>query len=359
MDALNNLPSDLLANRFIQALLIILVSFVVARVFDWILSRVILRFTRKTKSQIDDEIIAILHGPVIKTIVLVGLVIATRQLEISNTATTFTIKSLQTIILIVWVFFAFRFSTLVIQSVSRQETRIQIVDERTFPLFSNLAKILIVGIAVYILILAWGIDATGWIASAGIIGLAVSFAAKDTLSNLFAGVFIIADAPYKIGDFIVLDSGERGRVINIGLRSTRILTRDDIELTVPNAVMGNAKITNETAGPHTKRRLRIPVGVAYGSDIDRVKRILLEVAGAEEEVCKDPEPRARFRSFGDSGLLIELLCWIDEPVLQGRVSDALNTAVYKRFAAEGIEIPYPKRDLYIREMPGKIQKEKE
>jgi len=352
MDLINNLPSDFLANRFIQALLIILISFIAARIFDWILSRIILRLTRKTKSQIDDEIVALLHDPMIKTIVFIGLTIATRRLDLSDSVNWVTIKCLQTIILIVWVVFAFRFSTLMIKSVSRQEARLHVIDDRTFPLFSNLAKVIIVGIAVYILILAWGIDATGWIASAGIIGLAVSFAAKDSLSNLFAGVFIIADAPYKIGDFIVLDSGERGKVVNIGLRSTRIITRDDIELTVPNAVMGNAKITNETAGPYAKRRVRIGVAVAYGTDADRVREILLGVAESEEEICREPKPRVRFRTFGESGMNFELLGWISEPVLRGRVVDALNTAVYKRFAEEGIEIPYPKRDLYIREMPG-------
>jgi len=354
MEALNSLSADLLANRLVQVVLIILISFVVAKVFGWLLSRIVLSFTGKTRSEVDDEIVALLHGPVIKTIVLVGLSIATRRLGLSEQITSFTIRSLQTIILLVWVVFAFHFSKLMIHSVSKKTTRFRIVDDRTFPLFSNLAKILIVVVAVYIFILAWGIDATGWIASAGIIGLAVSFAAKDTLSNLFAGVFIIADAPYQLGDFIVLDTGERGKVINIGLRSTRILTRDDIELTVPNAVMGGAKITNESSGPSTKRRLRIKVAVAYGTDIDQVRQILLEVASGEEEVCDQPEPRVRFRSFGESGLAFELLCWIMEPVLRGRVVDSLNTAVYKRLAAEGIEIPYPKRDVYIREMPGKI-----
>jgi small-conductance mechanosensitive channel len=353
METLNSIPADLLENQIIQTILIILGSFVIAKVFDWIVSGIILRLTGKTKSQVDDEVVALIHSPLIKTIVLIGLIIATRRLGLSDVATTITIRLLQTIILIVWMVFAFRFSSLIIGSVSRQTNRFQVIDDRTFPLFSNLAKVIILGIAVYILILAWGIDATGWIASAGIIGLAVSFAAKDTLSNLFAGVFIIADAPYKIGDFILLDSGERGKVINIGLRSTRILTRDDIELTVPNAVMGNAKITNETAGPYKKRRVRVRVTVAYGSDVDRVRQILFDVAKGEDQVCREPEPRVRFRTFGESGLSFELLCWVSEPVLRGRVIDALNTTVYKRFSEKGIEIPYPKRDVYIREMPGK------
>lgn len=142
----------------------------------------------------------------------------------------------------------------------------------------------------------------GWPPPAGILGLAISFAAKDTLANLFAGVFILADSPYKLGDFIILDSGERGAVTQIGIRSTRMLTRDDVEITVPNSIMGNVKILNETGGPGEKYRIRIKVGVAYGSDIDKVQSVLLDVAQRNREVLKTPAPRVRFRAFGDSSL---------------------------------------------------------
>ncbi len=185
-------------------------------------------------------------------------------------------------------------------------------------------------------------------ASAGILGLAISFAAKDTLANLFAGVFILADSPYKLGDFIILDSGERGAVTHIGIRSTRILTRDDVEITVPNSIMGNVKIINESGGPHEKYRIRIKVGVAYGSDVDHVQVVLLDVAQRNAKICKTPAPRARFRALGDSSLDFELLCWVEKPVLRGRVSHALNSEVYKQFLAEGIEIPFPQRDVHIK-----------
>ncbi|MFT5451483.1 MAG: MscS family membrane protein, partial [Enterobacterales bacterium] len=180
-------------------------------------------------------------------------------------------------------------------------------------------------------------------------------AAKDTLANLFAGVFILADSPYSLGHFIILESGERGEVTHIGIRSTRILTRDDIEITIPNAIMGNSKIINETGGQNTKMRIRIQVSVAYGSDIDEVRSILIKTAQANESITQLPEPRIRFRTFGESGLQFELLCWIGEPVLRGRIIDSLNTDVYKAFLANGIEIPYPKRDLYVKELPEKSE----
>ena len=215
----------------------------------------------------------------------------------------------------------------------------------------NLAFVVVIFAGVYAIFLAWDINITGLVASAGIVGLALSFAAQDTLGHLFAGVAIFADRPYQIGDFIVLDSGERGEVTHIGLRSTRLLTRDDVEVTVPNGVMGSPKIVNESGGPHEKFRIRIKVGVAYGSDIDKVIDILDSVARNHDQVCKIPEPRVRFRTFGESSLDFELLAWVEHPVLRGQVVHELNYKVYQEFNRAGVKIPFPQHDLYIKEMP--------
>ena len=107
----------------------------------------------------------------------------------------------------------------------------------------------------YCFLVVWNLDLSPWLASAGIAGIAVGFAAKDSLANLFGGLFVIMDSPYKIGDYINLDTGERGRVVKIGLRSTRLLTRDDVEITLPHAHIANAKVVNESGGPHEKTRV--------------------------------------------------------------------------------------------------------
>jgi small-conductance mechanosensitive channel len=217
----------------------------------------------------------------------------------------------------------------------------------------NVIKVVLVAMAVYFVFLAWDIDVTAWLASAGIVGLALSFAAKDTLSNLFAGVSIVMDAPYKTGDYIILDSGERGIVTDIGLRSTRILTRDDVEITIPNGIIGNSTIINEAGGPPSQHRIRIAVGAAYGSDVDHVLETLENVAHENADILVNPAPRARFRLFGDSSLNFELLGWIANPADRGRVQHDLNCAVYKAFIREKIEIPFPQRDLHVRTMPAR------
>ncbi len=338
-------------NQWLQALVVIVGSFLLAWVFDRFISTSLRNLARRTRFSIDDELISILHNPIYVSVILLGLAIALNLVDIPGPVETVSFSILATIGYLVWTLFLLRVMRTTLRYVAGNEEHVTVLNLQTLPLFENLAFIVIIVLSVYVVFSAWNIDMTAWLASAGIVGIAIGFAAKDTLANLFSGVFIMADAPYKIGDFVVLDTGERGEITHIGIRSTRMMTRDDVEVTVPNSVMGNTKITNESGGPHEKFRIRVAIGVAYGSDIDKVREILMEIAFTDEAVCEDPEPRVRLRGFGASSLDFELLCWIDQPVLRGRVIDTLNCQVYKRFIEENIEIPYAKQDLYIKELP--------
>lgn len=243
---------------------------------------------------------------------------------------------------------AMRASHIALEILGRIRDRFNIVEERTIPLFDLVSTLLIIAAAAYALLMVWDIDPTAWLASAGVIGIAVGFAARDTLANLFAGFFIIADSPYKLGDYIVLDSGDRGEVTKVGIRSTRLLTRDDVEITVPNAEMANAKIFNESGGRWVKFRIRIKVGVAYGSDVDAVVALLERVASEHDNICREPEARVRMRGFGDSSLDFELLCWVNHPSERGLVTHELYMHIYKELGRAGIEIPFPQRDVWMR-----------
>ena len=332
---------------FFQALVLVVLSIVCAKLADWILSSYVSRLVGKTETTIDDELVELMHRPVFLLVLFLGLGMAAEQAGLPENGLWATKAILNTLGIIVLVLFLIRDSRLILDALSRNQDRFHLVQSRTLPLFYNVSLLVIIGAAVYFLFISWKIDPTAWLASAGIIGLALSFAAKDSLANLFAGAFILADAPYKIGDFVLLDTGERGRVTHIGLRSTRMLTRDDVEITIPNAVMGNSKITNESGGPYEKERIRVKVGVAYGTDVDRVEELLISIAVSHPEIMREPEPRVRFRAFGESSLDFELLGWIQEPVLRGRLRHLLCKEIYKAFAEEGIEIPYPKRDVYL------------
>ena len=337
-------------NLYIQAAIIAVVFIVLGKIADWIISGIIGRFAHKSDNEFDDRLVALVHRPVFLSFVFIGLGLATTHIELRQTPTFVTINVLKTIAIFVWYGALAELNNLVVRALRNSSTS-KLAESGMLSLLHNAMKVVLVAMAVYFIFIAWKIDVTAWLASAGIVGLALSFAAKDTLSNLFAGISIVMDAPYKTGDFIILDSGERGVVTEIGLRSTRILTRDDIEITIPNGIIGNSTIVNEAGGPPSQHRMRVAVGVAYGSDLDHVIDTLQEVALENPDILETPSPRVRFRAFGDSSLNFELLGWISDPANRGRVQHELNCAIYKALNREKIEIPFPQRDLHVRTMP--------
>lgn len=338
-------------NSWLQGVAVIVVTFTIASVVTWLLFQIIQKITVKTSLEIDDKIAILARPPLYYTCLVSGITYGLSLMPLTTTIHQIATRSVNSLGVVVWILFLSKLASLLLSRLASLSHKYTFVEHRTVTLFDNAAKIAIFGIGLYLIFVIWKIDMTAWLASAGVVGIAVGFAAKDTLSNLFSGVFILADAPYKVGDFIVMDSGKRGKVTHIGLRSTRILTRDDIEVTIPNSIMGNSTIVNQSGGPSEKMRVRLTVGVAYGTDIDVVKKTMLSIAQNEPQVCKNPEPSLRFRVFGASSLDFELRCWVYHPIYCSRVIDSLNSKIYKEFERLKIEIPYSKQDLYIKGLP--------
>jgi len=331
-----------------KAIFYIAVSIVVAKISDLIFTSLLKRMASRTKTTIDDHIIDILHKPIYYTILFIGLGFSLSLVESLSSIQFIISGTLKTIIVVIWGTAIFRSFIYIINWYSSKSGLRRQNQKRLMPLFDNLGKIVIFIGAIYFIFISWGINVTGWLASAGILGIVLGLAAKDTLANLFAGIFIMADAPYKEGDYINLDTGERGYVKNIGIRSTRIMTRDDIEITIPNSVIANSKIINESGGPEEMERVRVNISIAYGSDVDFVKDTLMDIATSNDDVCSDPLPRVRFREFGDSALNFQLLFWIEKPEIRGRVVDSINSMIYKTFIDKNIEIPFPQRTIHIK-----------
>jgi small-conductance mechanosensitive channel len=325
-------------------------GFLLGKVLQGVLTAVGHRITKRTKGDYDDRLLAIARKPLLTIPVLLSLMLVTAIVPMPELMRTITVNVLATIILLSLTRAALGCVHVLLELLADSRDKVDIIEARTLPMFDITAKVIIVAVTGYLALLIWGIDPTAWLASAGVIGIAVGFAARDTLANLFSGIFIVVDSPYKIGDFVVLDTGERGEVTHVGLRSTRLLTRDDVEVTIPNAIIANAKIINESGGPWEKYRIRIPVGVAYGSDVDQVSEVLEETARSHPDIVDYPAPRVRMRAFGASSLDFELLGWVDKPVHRGRVTDSLLKSIYKRFQAEGITIPFPQTDVYLHRM---------
>jgi MscS family membrane protein len=334
------------SSPYVNAAISIVVFILLAKMADWVVDKVLRKFSRFTKTDIDDKIVDLLHKPIFYTIIIMGIVFSVLYLKPSPKVVFYTEGWLYSVLAALWCVTAIRISNTVIEHAIHKVSGVTGMTQDIVPLVENVSKIIILIAALMVVLSLWKIDITPVIASAGIAGAAVAFAAKDTIANFFGGVSVFIDKPFKMGDYIVLDKGERGEVVDIGVRSTRIKTRDDILITIPNSVIANTKIINESA-PIPNFRVRIPVSVSYGSDIDAVQEILLKIARGTGNVIPEPSPRVRFREFGDSSLNFELLCWVKEPALRGLTVHELNCDIYKRFNELGIRIPYPQRDVHI------------
>lgn len=330
------------------AVVLVALGYGVGRLLKWMIHVLLERFAKNHIPDVDYQIAHYLTAPFLQTTVAFAIVLALATLDFPGAIEHVLVRVCITGLVLLWGRAWFRATRVILRALEAERHKFRLFQPRTVPLYEMGIKLLLVGLVLYVLFLVWGIDATAWVASAGIIGIVVGFAARDTLANLISGVSIVADAPYKIGDYIVLDSGERGVVSALGIRSTRLITRDDVEVSIPNAVIGSAKIVNESGGPYVRHRIRVPVGVAYDSDIDQVIKLLQQIAQEHELVVDEPSPRVRIRGFGDSAIDVELMGWIRRPADRGLIVHELNLAIIRGFREAGIEIPFPQRDVHLR-----------
>ncbi len=332
-------------------LLLVVVMFVLGyalgKGLQWLLESSLSQATRRTKTKLDDKLIHYLTAPVVQTTVILALVVAEKAFGFGETVDWILTRLLFTVLLVLWGRAWFKAANLLIEALVGRAGGAGLMQPRTRPLFQMGVKVLLLSFLIWFFMALWNIDGTAWLASAGVIGIAVGFAAKDTLANLISGISIIADAPYKLGDYVVLDTGERGVVTELGMRSTRLLTRDDVEISIPNAVMGMAKITNESGGPAVEHRIRIPIGVAYGTRPPKVIELLEQIAKDNELIIDHPAPRVRMRGFGENSVDFELLGWIRYPEQRGLARHNLLIEIEDRFREEGIQIPFPQRDVHL------------
>jgi small-conductance mechanosensitive channel len=192
-----------------------------------------------------------------------------------------------------------------------------------------------------------GINLTTLNVIAGAVGIGVGFGLQNIASNFISGLIILLERPIKVGDRIVVGDVE-GDVIEIGARSTTVITNNHIAIIVPNSMFISEPVVNWKYND-PRVRFEIPVGVSYGSDVRLVERLLLEVARENADVLKEPPPDVCFREFGESSLNFVLRVWNQNHVHRKLVLySALNFAIHDKFKGHGVEIPFPQRDLHIR-----------
>jgi small-conductance mechanosensitive channel len=203
-------------------------------------------------------------------------------------------------------------------------------------------------IGLLIIIQTVGIDLTTLNVLAGAVGLGVGFGLQNVVANFIAGLILLFERPIKIGDRIEV-SGIEGAVVAIRARATTVVTNDNIAIIIPNSSLTSQNVVNWSY-TDAKVRFKIPVGVAYGTDVRLVEKLLLEVAQENADVLKSPAPNVRFIEFGESALRLELRAWTTTLVhRKGQLFSALNFAINDKFIEHGIEIPFPQRVVHLKQ----------
>ncbi|PTD94323.1 mechanosensitive ion channel protein MscS [archaeon SCG-AAA382B04] len=215
-----------------------------------------------------------------------------------------------------------------------------------YPLL-KLTHYTIIILGVYIAFNSVGIPLTGLLAAAGVVGIVLGFGLQSITSNLVSGVLLLGEGTLKVGDLVQVGD-QLGEVTDTGIRATTVKTFDNYHVLVPNEEFFSKPFINYSF--HDKKiRIDVPIGVAYGSNVEKVREILLNIASGNEKVLDQPEPLVFFKEHGDSSLNFELKCWIPTPFNRKKTKSELNFEINKKFREENIEIPFPQRDVWLKE----------
>jgi potassium efflux system protein len=231
------------------------------------------------------------------------------------------------------------------RAVARVLERRQVAHRARFAL-AKITRYLIVLIGTLVALMSLGIRLDALLAASTVLLVGVGFGLQNIAQNFVSGLILLIERPVANGDFVQIGD-TYGTVTDVGMRATRVVTRDEVTIIVPNSELVTAQVVNYSV-PTPNLRIVVRVGVAYGSDIEHVKEVLLAVARADPDLLVDPDPEVRFDDFADSSLNFSLLVWIANPREDLRTASRLRFAIDAAFRAAGITIPFPQRDIHLR-----------
>lgn len=224
------------------------------------------------------------------------------------------------------------------------------IDHGTTAAYERILHYTIMVVGVFTALNVMNINLTVLFAGGAALLVGIGFGIQNIANNFISGVIILFERPIKVGDYIEVD-GVLGTVQSISGRSSKILTNDEIVIIVPNSSFLEKNVINWSYTDHT--RIAVPIGVKYGSDLQQVKQVLMEVASRIPNVEKEPAPLVFCEEFGDSSIQMTLLVWIAQSHSHRKVRSALNFEIDIAFKANNIEIPFPQRDLHLKSVtPG-------
>lgn len=336
-------------NRFFVPILFIIGSLVLGVIIQQIGIGRLGKLAGKTKWKGDEIIIEALGKSVVLWFLLAGIYAALVNITIDPNVQILSQQALLIIFILSLAIVASRITVGLIQVYAEERGRAL----QATSIISNLLKILIYTMAALIILQTLGISITPVLTALGVGGLAVALALQETLSNLFAGVHMVASKKFKPGDYVMLDTLEEGFITDITWRNTTIKSYAGNLIILPNAKIASATLTNYSR-PQSELTLKVTCSVSYNSDLEEVEKVAKEVGrdilGRIKGGVKDYEPFVRFYNFGESGIDLKIFLKAQQHVNQYILKHEFIKALHKRFTEEGIEIPFPQRVVHMKEV---------
>lgn len=327
---------------------------ILARLLLLFLDKGLAQVSKRTRTHFDDLILSSVRMPLFWLVLVVAVQIALRSLSFLPEGWE---QAIGHVVFVCYLIIGYSFVHGATNSVtdwyarevaSRTESR---VDEQVLPFARRVVNLMLILIAAIMLLSHFDVDVSAFVTTLGIGSLAIALAAQATLADTISGFVIMSDRPYRIGDRIeILELDTWGDVLDIGLRSTRIRTRDNRMVVVPNSVIGKSLVVNHSV-PSSKFRVETHIGIAYGTDLELAKYVMTEAVRAQDWVMKDERIEALFVEYGASALIFRIRCWIEDYVETRRAIDKLNSCLYEALREADIELPLTTHTIYVQGEP--------
>jgi small-conductance mechanosensitive channel len=357
---LRDLLQDDLLYRVILVAIVIILSFFGSKFLAFLIKKIIKPFVTKTKTDLDDKILAASGSAIYRLSFLAGIFLSVEIFKDGiKSESKFLPKPLIDIypfldnlvsiaeallfiaLIVILLIVSFRYINVFLdwyaQKIDSNDNRN--LSGSIIPLLKKVIKIIVFALAVVIVLAKFSIDISAFVVSLGVGSLAIALAAQETLSNMISGFIIMTDRPFRIGDRIRYADNQVGDVVDIGIRSTKILDFDNNIVIIPNNEIVKSRLINITY-PNSLTRVIVEVGVAYGSDINKVKEILLEIANNDPDCSKQIPPEVFLINFGASSLDFRLVARTDDYKNAWAMQCRMREKIYEEFNKHKIEIPF-------------------
>lgn len=335
----------------VYVMILLTIGYLISKVIKGIVHLVEKYVTSNTETDLDDKIIQLIDKSIVQFVYIWAWYFSLQEVKDNFTPTAQKVifgGAVAVLVFLICLFFS-RLVTILVQwfkenVTSKTETDI---DDELVPLVERILIIIIYIVGAASVLKYFSIDLTGLAIGGAAASFAIGYASQDTLSNMISGFVIMFDRPFRVGDRIrLVASNQIGDVISIGLRSTKILNFDNNVVIIPNSEIAKSQLIN-LSYPDPAFRIKLDIGVAYGTDLNLVKSLLLDIAKSNKDVLKDPEPKAAFIDFKDSAMIVTLICRIANYKDEFRVSEELRLGISASFAKHNIEIPFPQQVVRV------------